>query len=209
MTLTEQLGGTRYHGVQFPLNPYDAWQVTGGCSILSPKWMRLWMDARKNDRYGGEPWLWGLTSGGYDPIHPGHISCLIESAREIQKGHTGPASLIVVVNGDEFLTRKKGTPFQPLKVRCQIISTIRSVDYVIPFSASDPDDMGVGEALERIRPHAFLKGGDRCNAENIPEWGICKRLNIDLITGMGDKKFWSSSNFLEEWGKFYHNEKVS
>jgi len=210
MTLTGQIGGKRYHGVHFPLSPYENWQVPGGCSIMSARWMRLWMDARKNDRYGESEYVWILTSGGFDPIHPGHISCMIDSAREIGGRHTGqPAPLIVVVNGNEFLLRKKGAAFQPLKVRCQIISTIRCVDYVIPFSARDSEDMGVSEALEIIRPNYFTKGGDRCNAENIPEWGLCKKLGIELVTGMGDKKFWSSSNFLEEWGKFYHNEKVS
>ena len=66
------------------------------------------------------------SSGGYDPIHPGHATNLIESKRY---GDT----LVVIVNGDAFLRDKKGKPFMDLKTRCQIVSCIRGVDYVIPF----------------------------------------------------------------------------
>ena len=57
------------------------------------------------------------TSGGFDPIHPGHISCFIESK---EYGDT----LVVIVNGDAFLTAKKGRPFQDLETRCLIVSGI-------------------------------------------------------------------------------------
>jgi cytidyltransferase-like protein len=66
------------------------------------------------------------TSGGFDPIHPGHISCIIESKKH---GDT----LAVIVNGDSFLAAKKGRPFQSLETRSLIVSGIRNVDYVVPF----------------------------------------------------------------------------
>lgn len=133
------------------------------------------------------------TSGGYDPVHPGHLSCIIESC------HYGD-TMIVIVNGDEFLTTKKGKPFMDLATRCDIISCIRGVDYVIPFSIEG--DMTVCEALRQIKPHVFTKGGDRIDVTTIPEWDICNQLGIEIITGVGKPKLWSSSNHLAEWEDF-------
>jgi len=86
------------------------------------------------------------TSGGYDPIHPGHATCLIESKKH---GDT----LVAIVNGDWFLRTKKGKNFQDLETRCMIVSCIRNVDYVIPFEIEN--DTTVCEALRRVR-NAFL-----------------------------------------------------
>ena len=133
------------------------------------------------------------TSGGFDPIHPGHASCLIESK---QYGDT----LVVVVNGDGFLRRKKGKAFMDLETRCHIVSMIREVDYVIPFEIEN--DQTVIEALRRIRPHVFTKGGDRVDFTNIPEWNICQELKIELVSQVGRPKLWSSSDFLKDWGEF-------
>lgn len=131
-----------------------------------------------------------LTSGGFDPIHPGHISCITASK---QHGDT----LVVVVNGDSFLRTKKGKPFQDLMTRCMIVSAIRGVDYVAPFEIEN--DPTVIKALDAIKPHVFTKGGDRVDCETIPEWEICKKNNIKIITGVGLDKKWSSSWFLKDW----------
>jgi len=133
------------------------------------------------------------TSGGFDPLHPGHASCLIESK---QYGDT----LVVVVNGDSFLVRKKGKAFMDLQTRCHIVSCVRNVDYVIPFEIED--DQTVCEALKRIRPHVFTKGGDRVDYTNIPEWQVCQDLGIELVSQVGRPKLWSSSDFLKDWGEF-------
>ncbi len=134
------------------------------------------------------------TSGGFDPIHPGHATCLVESK---QHGDT----LVIIVNGDAFLTAKKGRPFQDLKTRCQIVSCIRNVDYVVPFEIAD--DATVCVALRRLRPHVFTKGGDRTDYSNIPEWEVCQDLNIELVPQVGLAKAWSSSDFLQDWGEFW------
>lgn len=134
------------------------------------------------------------TSGGFDPIHPGHASCIIESK---QYGDT----LAVIVNGDDFLFRKKGKPFMDLKTRCALISCIREVDIVIPFEIEN--DPTVSEALRRLRPNVFTKGGDRTDFSNIPEWSVCQEFGIEIIPQVGLKKDWSSSDLLEEWGIFY------
>ena len=131
-----------------------------------------------------------VTSGGFDPIPPGHISLLQESAKY--------GDLVVaVVNGDAFLRAKKGRPFQDLETRCLIVSAIRHVDYVVPFEIDG--DLTVREALRQLRPDVFTKGGDRVDAASIPEWDVCQQLGIEVVTGVGVDKQWSSSWFLEAW----------
>jgi len=134
------------------------------------------------------------TSGGFDPVHPGHASCLIASK---QYGDT----LVVVVNGDAYLTTKKDRPFMDLMSRCRVVACIKGVDFVIPFEIEG--DLTVCEALRRLRPHVFTKGGDRVDRASIPEWEICQALDIELITGVGHRKEWSSTDFLREWGEFW------
>ena len=133
------------------------------------------------------------TSGGFDPLHPGHASCIVESK---QYGDT----LVVVVNGDSFLRRKKGKAFMDLQTRCRIVACIREVDYVIPFEIEN--DQTVCQALRLIRPHVFTKGGDRVDYTNIPEWQVCQELGIELVSQVGQPKLWSSSDFLKDWGEF-------
>lgn len=130
------------------------------------------------------------TSGGFDPIHPGHISCIIESKKY---GDT----LVVIVNGDTFLTKKKGKPFQNLETRSLIVSGIAGVDYVVPFEIKG--DQTVARALETLKPDVFTKGGDRIDKKSIPEWSVCRKNDIKIITGVGADKKWSSSKFLQEW----------
>ncbi len=130
------------------------------------------------------------TSGGFDPIHPGHISCIIDSKKY---GDT----LVVIVNGDAFLTAKKGRPFQNLETRSLIVSGLAGVDYVVPFEIKN--DQTVSKALAALKPHVFTKGGDRVDQESIPEWETCQKHNIEIISGVGADKQWSSSWFLKEW----------
>jgi len=138
------------------------------------------------------------TSGGFDPIHPGHISCIQESKKH---GDT----LVVIVNGDGFLTRKKGKPFQDLATRMLIVSAIREVDFVVPFEIED--DQTVIQALAQLKPHVFTKGGDRIDETNIPEWDTCQEHGISIVSGVGLDKLWSSSNFLAEWEKHVLNRR--
>lgn len=138
------------------------------------------------------------TSGGYDPIHPGHATCLIESKK---LGDT----LVAIVNGDSFLREKKGRPFQDLDTRCMIVSCIRGVDIVIPFEIEG--DSTVCVALRRIRPRYFTKGGDRTDFSNIPEWEICQELGIEIVPKVGLPKSWSSSDLLGDWGRYWASEK--
>jgi D-beta-D-heptose 7-phosphate kinase/D-beta-D-heptose 1-phosphate adenosyltransferase len=135
-----------------------------------------------------------VASGGFDPLHPGHASNLLESKA---LGDT----LVVVVNGDAFLRAKKGKAFQDLKTRCQIVSFVRGVDYVVPFEIEG--DSTVCVALRELKPHVFAKGGDRSAPHLVPEWAVCQEIGTEIVFGVGAKKEWSSSDFLKEWGEFW------
>lgn len=143
----------------------------------------------------------GMTSGGYDPIHPGHTTSIIHASRILwtkrQTRNCRP-ELVVVVNGDGFLREKKGREFMDLKTRCQIVASIAGVDVVIPFEA-EAGDATVIKAIEKIKPNFFFKGGDRTGIENIPEWEVCQKLGVQIVTNTGSDKCWSSSALLGRW----------
>jgi bifunctional ADP-heptose synthase (sugar kinase/adenylyltransferase) len=189
---------------------YSDWQLPKQAFIagLGEATLRL-RDTKHIMELMGEKHKVILTSGGYDPIHPGHISCMNEARERCAQATSDEtykhASLVVVVNGDDFLRIKKGRAFMPLKVRSQIVSAISGVSIVVPFNPSDPKDMTVCEALAALNPDAFAKGGDRTGIENIPEWATCQEHGIEVVTGCGDEKHWSSSRFLEDFADWAMN----
>ena len=138
------------------------------------------------------------TSGGFDPIHPGHVTCIVES-----KAHGD--TLVVIVNGDAFLRAKKGKAFQDVDTRCAIVAGLRGVDYVVKFEIEG--DSTVSEALRAVRPKYFTKGGDRVKGQTMPESeeSACRDHGIEIVDGVGRNKEWSSSDFLEDWGEFWTN----
>lgn len=130
------------------------------------------------------------TSGGFDPLHVGHCRCIRDSSK--LKGKNG--LLIVIVNGDGFLMRKKGFVFMPQAERMELISFLKGVDYVVPW---DDGTQFVTGAIEVIRPNIFAKGGDRSMAENVPEYGRCLELGCAVVFGMGgSQKVQSSSDLV-------------
>lgn len=151
---------------------------------------------RLRDEKGDELGVVVATSGGFDPIHPGHVSCIVDSKAY---GDT----LVVVVNGDEFLRAKKGKPFQDIETRAAIVSAIRGVDYVVKFEIEG--DSTVTEALRAIRPKYFTKGGDRVKGKSLPESeeAVCSEFDIEIVDGVGRDKIWSSTDFLRDWGEFW------
>jgi len=159
--------------------------------------------ARLRDTHAGPV---GMTSGGFDPIHPGHISSIQHAAhilRHKRKSAYCTPILVVVVNGDGFLKKKKGHEFMDLKTRCQIVAGIEGVDYVIPFEAGE--DTTVIKAIEAIRPNYFFKGGDRTGIENIPEWEVCQSNGVQVITNVGIEKCQSSSSYLIRWAHLHRD----
>src|SRR3989338_7996162 len=96
-----------------------------------------------------------MVSGGFDPIHPGHIR-LFEAAKKLGD------KLIVVINNDHWIYRKKGCGFMSAKDRAEVISAFRSVDKVyISSHKKNTKNMSVSEELKKIKPHIFANGGDR------------------------------------------------
>jgi len=134
-----------------------------------------------------------VTSGGFDPMHVGHLRCLIESADLTQKVG-GKTRLAVIVNGDGFLLRKKGYAFMPEIERMEIIAGVRGVDYVVPW---DDGSQTVTEALKILKPFAFTKGGDRDAAGNVPEFDLCESMGTQVIFGVGGGKIQSSSDLVK------------
>jgi len=137
-----------------------------------------------------------VVTGGFDPLHSGHIA-YIKAARELGD------SLIVGVNSDEWLRRKKGQEFMPWEERATIIAALHDVDRVINFDDSDNSAKDAIKKVRAIHPTAriiFANGGDRTK-ENIPEMDLLQEmLHLDFVFGVGgeDKKN-SSSWILQEW----------
>jgi len=115
-------------------------------------------------------------SGYFDPIHVGHLE-YIEMSKKLGD------YLIGIVNNNKQCVLKKGKPFMDEMDRMKIVKAIKWVDEV--FLSVDEDDT-VCESLEKIKPDVFTNGGDRHNTE-IPEAVVCRKYEIELLDGMGDK----------------------
>lgn len=137
-----------------------------------------------------------LVTGGFDPIHSGHISYFNDAAK------LGDI-LVVGVNSDEWLSRKKGRSFMPIEERRAIVENIKSVTEVITFDDSDDSARNAIRTIKTKYPEAniiFANGGDRTNV-NIPEMDIENldgRVTFEFGVG-GDNKMNSSSWILQEW----------
>ena len=122
-------------------------------------------------------------SGAFDPIHVGHIRYVREAAKLGDR-------LVVILNGNDFLLRKKGVVFMPFKERKKILQNVKGVNEVI---ASVDEDQTVRKTLELVKPDIFAKGGDWTGPENIPEAETCRRIGCKLVTNVGGGKIRSDS----------------
>jgi cytidyltransferase-like protein len=135
-----------------------------------------------------------LLQADFDPLHSGHIA-YFEAARALGD------RLVVGINSDEWLTRKKGRPFMPAAERRAIIENLRMVDRVIEFNDDDNTAIDAIRVVRNfyIRPGTkfiFANGGDR-TANNIPEMVFD---DVDFQFGVGgENKMNSSSWILTEW----------
>ncbi len=134
------------------------------------------------------------VSGGFDPVHVGHVR-MFEAARKLGD------ELVVILNNDNWLRKKKRHVFMPEAERKEVIAAFRAVDRVVLTSHdADPADMSVARDLERLKPDVFANGGDRF-ADNIPEVGVCKKLGCKMVfrVGRGGKvqsSSWLLNNFV-------------
>ncbi len=132
-----------------------------------------------------------MVSGGFDPVHVGHIRMIREAAKY--------GDVIVIANSDEWLYRKKGFNFMDFTKRAEILDSIKGVLLV---DSVDDSDGTVCEAIRRHRPTFFANGGDR-GRSNTPEQTVCEELGVELLWGIGaQEKADSSSELVKKTREF-------
>ena len=145
------------------------------------------------------------VSGGFDPVHIGHLRMFVRAKNLGDK-------LIVILNSDNFLLKKKGYIFMPFNERKELILGFSCVDEVV---SSIDDDSTVCKTILSLKKdnkiNVFANGGDRRNVEDIPEFSVCKDHQIEMIFGIGGDKIQSSSSLINKhknyqekrpWGSF-------
>ena len=150
------------------------------------------------DRVWNKDWRKSVIvlSGGFDPVHRGHLRMFREAS---WLGH----QVIIGLNSDEWLKGKKGTPFMKFDERKEILEAFRYVNQVIPFN---DDDNSACDLIEKVNDMYdtdqkiyFANGGDRGKG-NVPEVDTCKESGVILLWGVGGGKIQSSS-WLTDGGK--------
>jgi D-beta-D-heptose 7-phosphate kinase/D-beta-D-heptose 1-phosphate adenosyltransferase len=135
------------------------------------------------------------VSGGFDPIHVGHVRMILDAATH--------GDVIIILNTDAWLMRKKGYTFMNWEERAEILRSIRGVVNVV--AAKDDDDT-VCKTLRNLKfdidLDTFANGGDRVTS-NTPEMDTCKDLGISLLWNCGGGKVQSSSTLVDTrvWSK--------
>jgi len=139
------------------------------------------------------------VSGGFDPIHIGHIRMFREAKKLGDE-------LVVIVNNDNWLYAKKQYIFMPETERKEIIEALREVDRVILTKhPKNPVDTSVCAELKELKPDIFANGGDRTH-DNIPEIPVCEAIGCKMIFGIGQGGKIQSSSWLLK--KFADNIKA-
>ena len=135
-----------------------------------------------------------LVSGGFDPVHSGHIKLIQEASKY--------GNVVVLLNSDKWLQKKKGVEFLPFEERATIMMALKNVIDVI--SCGNKDDTcldGINKAIRKYNDCKikFANGGDR-NDQSTPESIFCLENNIELLWGIGGQdKSNSSSWILKKW----------
>jgi D-beta-D-heptose 7-phosphate kinase/D-beta-D-heptose 1-phosphate adenosyltransferase len=141
-----------------------------------------------------------IVSGGFDPIHPGHIMMMKECLKFSNY-------LIVGVNSNKWLINKKGNYFMDIQHRLYVVSSLNVVNETMEFE--DDDKGSANNLLIKIRNKysndkiIFANGGDRSDSSKILEFETAKQYNIDLKFGIGGShKESSSSDLLKRWSEY-------
>ncbi len=132
-----------------------------------------------------------IVSGGFDPIHEGHIAMIVDSDKHSD-------GVIVLANSDDWLCRKKGKNFYTFETRRVILENIKGVIDVLSFDDSDNSACdGIIKARKKY-PNAelvFANGGDRTK-DNIPEMPTCKKYGVGIVFGVGGENKANSSSWI-------------
>jgi D-beta-D-heptose 7-phosphate kinase/D-beta-D-heptose 1-phosphate adenosyltransferase len=127
-----------------------------------------------------------MVSGGFDPVHAGHIRMILDAAKW--------GDVIVIANSDRWLFEKKGFVFMHFEQRAEILNAIKGVVLV---DSVDDSDGTVCEAIRRLKPTYFANGGDR-SRNNTPEQDVCEELGVEMLWSIGgDEKRDSSSDLVK------------
>ena len=150
-----------------------------------------------------------IVSGGFDPVHVGHLRMFQDASKLANK-------VVILLNNDDWLIKKKGKPFMNQKHRKEILEEFKSItDVIIQKSSEKSSSLAIKEfALQnKNKKICYCNGGDRSDIKNILEVSVCKEFNIDLEFGVGgEKKIESSSqlskNYLgnveiRPWGNYH------
>lgn len=136
------------------------------------------------------------VSGGFDPIHIGHVR-LFNEAKKLGD------ELVVILNNDNWLKKKKGYSFMSQKERKEIIEEFQAVDRVVcTFHPENAKDMSVCKELKKIKPDIFVNGGDRTKS-NIPEVPVCESIGCEMVFNIGhggkiQSSSWLLADFLKQ-----------
>ncbi len=135
-----------------------------------------------------------LVSGGFDPIHSGHIKLIKEASQH--------GRVVILLNSDQWLQNKKGVEFLPFKEREIIMLALKNVIDVISCGNIDETCIdGIKIAIDKYKNSRikFANGGDRDN-KTTPESIFCNKNNVELLWGIGgNNKSNSSSWILKKW----------
>ena len=135
-----------------------------------------------------------LVSGGFDPMHSGHIKLIYEASKHGQ--------VVVLLNSDKWLQNKKGKAFLPYKERKVIMNALKNVIDVIKCGEVDNTCTdGIKKVIKKYYNHKikFANGGDR-NDKSTPETIFCENNGVETLWGIGgEKKSNSSSWILKKW----------
>ena len=153
------------------------------------------------------------VSGGFDPIHPGHIRLIHEAKKLGDK-------LVVILNNDNWLKQKKGYVFMNEKERQEVIQALRDVDKVfLTNHKPHPKDMSVSDALQKLKPDIFANGGDRNKKDAAnPKSSLykdittCQQNGIKMVYSIGpggkvQSSSWLLGNFIKVFPKTKQSQK--
>jgi cytidyltransferase-like protein len=155
----------------------------------------------KNTMRAGSKKIVVAVSGGFDPIHPGHIRMFREAKKLGDE-------LVVILNNDNWLRAKKLHIFMSERERQEVIAALKDVDRVVlTRHGENPMDMSVCAELASLKPDIFANGGDRSRADAArkesslnPEQQLCTDLGITMVFGTGEGgKIQSSSLLLKNY----------